>query len=103
MKPSEIFAIRAKNFILKNCRQRLYLLSSGKSKLNDDTVYDTAKGLMNEIQTLFTDQQLAAFLHKKEGDILSLLPGKNCKGIETRLKKLHELNFESKQILNPQS
>jgi len=99
MKLPQTFAKQAKQFIESCCRQRLFLLRTNRSQLSDDNVYNIAVGLQNEIQPLSTDQQLALFFHRKEPDILALIPGKKCKGIEKRLQKFNELIYQSDKIL----
>jgi hypothetical protein len=103
MKTPETFALRAKQFIDGCCRQRLLLLRTGRSQITDDGIYDIATGLRTELQTLVTDKQLALFIRRRAADIMALMPGRNCKGIKTRIQKLNELTYAAGNILNENS
>ncbi len=89
----------AKEFIMACCRQRLYLNSTGRSKNMDDLSHDIANGIMNEIQTIYGEQTMAAYFLKKSADLVSLLPGKDCKGVEKRWKIYNDLKVDAEEIL----
>jgi len=101
MKPTETFASRAKEFITASCRQRLKLNRLGLSKNMDDRSFDNATGMLNAVPVIYGDLPMAEYIIKKSGELFSLLPGKRCKGIETRIEKYNSLISEARIILQP--
>jgi len=95
------FAERAKEFITASCRQRLFLNRTGKSKNMDDRSHDIATGILNDIPVIYGDRAMADYILKKAYSLLSLLPGKKCKGIEKRMAIYNSLISDAKAILQP--
>ena len=93
------YAAEVRYFVTSACRQRLMLLRTGKSKSDNPRLYDIAKGLEYDVQMVQADVQAASFLNRRSGDILALLPGKDCKSIKTRIQKFNDLYYKAKTIM----
>jgi len=94
------FAADVKKFVVSACRQRLMLLRTGKSNSTNPRLYDIAKGLETDVKMIHADMQAASFLNRRAAEVLQLLPGKNCIGIQERVNTFNKLYYTSKQILS---
>ena len=92
--PVEKFSIRAKKFVNHSLQQRIVMIKQGwNRKPNADTLLQQCEILKEQLNNLYSDQQLADFIFINYWIIENALPGK-----EYNKAKLTDLLTEAENI-----
>jgi hypothetical protein len=84
----EAYRIRARRIIIQAYKQRLLLISTGRSK--NDISHDQCTMVQNEVSFLSSDNQFAKYLIKRHGLIRQMIPACNVKTVVGLLHLLDE-------------
>ena len=94
MNHTKPFRVRAKKAIAKAVELRLFLIQTGKSK-NGMMTQDHCKKILNDIDILQSDKQLAKYLVDNYQIIELIMPGPH----KSSKRELSELNHEASKYL----
>ncbi len=87
------FNQRCKHLIRQVCRQRMILITYGKSKV--PLTKDQCLKVINEIQILNSDRQMAKYVETNSDLLFYIIPGLNSKAIAS----LRQLKSEAQSLL----
>lgn len=93
MKHQTPFRNRAKKAIFKAAELRLFLIQTGKSK--NGVTHDHCRKVLNDIDPLQSDRQLAKYLVNNFQIIEQMMPGPH----KSSKRELNELNHEASKYL----